>query len=75
MKRFNMRQFIWFVILMSFSIYIIYILASGQIYILINPKLIKYTILSLIILLILTIYQSKKIFMISKNNKFRNVYY
>lgn len=68
MRRFNLRQFIWFLILASFSVYIICLLTTGQIYIFINPKLIKYTVLSLVMLIILTIYQIKNIFMISKNN-------
>lgn len=71
MYKLNKSQFIWFLILAGFSLYLSYLMLSKNIYTFINPKMVKYTAFSLAGFIILTIYQLNKIFMISRNNKFK----
>jgi putative membrane protein len=56
-KRFNINEFIWFVILISFSYYFYKILYSGEIANFMHPKMIKYVYVGFMALGILAIYQ------------------
>lgn len=69
MRRFNKSEFIWLLILFGFSFYLFYLVLTGKIGIFINPKMVKYTIFSAFAFIVLALYQIKKIFMISRNNK------
>lgn len=71
MFKLNKSQFVWFLILLGFSIYLSYLIFTGNIYTFINPKMVKYTIFSLVGFIVLTFFQLNKIFMISRNNKFK----
>lgn len=69
MMRFNKSELIWLLILFGFSFYLFYIVLTGKIGIFINPKMVKYTIFSAFAFIVLALYQIRKVFMISRNNK------
>ncbi len=71
MKRFNVNEFLWMIILSLFSGYIYYLFSSGKIATYIHPKMFKYVIFAFIVFLILAIFQIKKIFSVRKNEKFK----
>ncbi|MGL5245255.1 MAG: TIGR03943 family putative permease subunit [Sarcina sp.] len=64
MRRFNLNEFVWFLILISLLLLLTYMLFTEEIFLLINIKMKKYIILSIIILLILLIVQLTQIFTI-----------
>lgn len=71
MKRFNINEFIWFVILVSFAYYIYELFNTGKINLYIHPKMFKYVLFSLVIFIILAIFQVKRIFTFSKTKKIK----
>lgn len=64
MKRFNLDEFIQFIILLAFTMFFYYLLSTGKIKLFISPKMLKYMIFSLIGFGILSLYQCTKIFTI-----------
>lgn len=74
MRRFNINEFLWFLILVMFDIYIYYLISSGKIALFIHPKMHKYAMLSFIGFSILSIFQFFKIFSIRKTEKIRSGY-
>ncbi|SHK48920.1 putative membrane protein [Clostridium cavendishii DSM 21758] len=64
MKKFNLNELIWFLVLLTLSLYIFFMIYTGKIYILIHPKMKVYLIIGFIILFIFTIMQFPKIFTI-----------
>lgn len=74
MKRFNINEFIWFSILLCFTLYIYYLLSTGKIVLFVHPKLARYSAFSLIVFGELTIFQWFKIFTIKTRVNFKNGY-
>lgn len=70
----NKSEFKWFIILIGFTYYVYTLLSSGKIYLFLNPKMIKYVRFSLIVFLILTIFQLRRLFISTEGNK-RKVYF
>lgn len=64
MKKFNMNEFIWFLILVALTLSIGIMIYTGKIYMLIHPKMKIYLIIGTAILLLLSITQLPKIFTI-----------
>ena len=74
MKRFNINEFFWFIILVAFSAYIAYLVSSKQINLYIHPKMQKYTIVSFLVLAELAIFQFFKVFSVKKKEKIKAGY-
>lgn len=62
MKKFNLEEFINFIVLLGFATLFWYLLTTGKINNFIHPKMIKYMIFSFVLFTILAIYQGNKIF-------------
>lgn len=67
MDKFNKSEFKWLLVLLSFTYYLYTLLTTGKIYLFINPKVIKFVCLSLILFIILSIIQLKRVFTIAKS--------
>jgi putative membrane protein len=74
MKRFNLDEFLWFIILLAFTVYFYYLLSTGKISMFISPRLTKYIIFALIGFGILTLYQYTKIFTIRSRRPLNKSY-
>lgn len=74
MKRFNINEFIWFVILLIFTFYLYYLLSTTEITMFVHPKLAKYSAFSFIIFGLLTTLQFFSIFTIKTRIKFKKGY-
>ncbi|MDF2614304.1 MAG: hypothetical protein K0S71_2090 [Clostridia bacterium] len=64
MKRFNKEEWIWFLLIAGWSLYLLYLLTTGEIISFINPKRIPLMWGTLLGIVILTFYQSTKLFTI-----------
>ena len=73
MVRFNKTEFKWLLILIGFSYYIYTLLTTGNINLFIHPRMIKYVRFALVVLLILSLFQLKRLFIITNNRK-RKIY-
>ena len=62
MKKFNMDEFIWFIIQLTLIILMIYLKVSGKITYFISSKMMIYFNMSIIILMLYALAQSRKIF-------------
>lgn len=62
MKKFNMNEFIWFLILVALTLSIGIMLYTGKIYMMIHPKMKIYLIIGTVILFFLSITELPKIF-------------
>lgn len=71
MKRFNINEFIWFIILLAFTYYTYDLIYTNNIYKFIHPKMIKYTFFSLVVFFVLTIFQIKSIFTINHTRRIK----
>lgn len=74
MRKVNLNELFWFIILLGFSVYFSYLLLTGRIVYFIHPRMIKYAIISLVGITILTVYQFKKITSYNKGNKIKKGY-
>jgi putative membrane protein len=74
MKRFNLNEFIWFIVLFSFTLYTYYLLSTGKILLFVHPEMVKYSALSFIFLGELTVFQLFKIFTIKTRVSYRKGY-
>ncbi|MCM8711367.1 TIGR03943 family protein [Clostridium sp. SYSU_GA19001] len=72
MKRFNKNEFLWFLILFFFTVYIYYLISTGKIFLFIHPKLIVYTSFSFVIFGTLTVFQFFNIFKVKTRAKMKN---
>ncbi|MBU3109026.1 TIGR03943 family putative permease subunit [Clostridium gasigenes] len=74
MRRFNLDELIWFILLLLLTSLWGYLILSGSIYGLVNPRMVKYSYFSFVIFIILTIFQLSKILTfpsrIDMSNKF-----
>lgn len=73
MVKFNKTEFKWLLILIGFAYYIYNLLSTGNINLFIHPRMIKYVRFSLAVLLILSLFQLKRLFIITNNRK-RKIY-
>ncbi|MEG0773486.1 TIGR03943 family protein [Clostridium sp.] len=62
MRKFNVEEFLTFIVLLGFSTFTFYLLATGKVNSFISPKMVKYIIFSLVVFIVLTLYQGNKIF-------------
>ncbi|MBC8061607.1 MAG: TIGR03943 family protein [Clostridiaceae bacterium] len=69
MVKFNKSELKWQLILIGLTYYLYMLLSTRRIYYFIHPRMIKYTYLSFIFLIILTLLQLKRLFTISENRK------
>jgi putative membrane protein len=74
MIKFNKGQFVWFIILCGFSMYLGYLILTGRIHTYIHPSMVKYTTICLASFVGLTLYQLRNVFMISRKNKINKGY-
>ncbi|MBB6713963.1 DUF1980 domain-containing protein [Clostridium gasigenes] len=74
MRRFNLDELIWFILLLLLTSLWGYLILSGSIYGLVNPRMVKYSYFAFVIFIILTIFQLSKILTfpsrIDMSNKF-----
>ena len=75
MKRFNLDQFIWFCILLMISTVLTIMLFTGKIFLLIDGKRIISTSIMLIILYLLTIVQTTRIFTVPSRSGVKKGYF
>ncbi len=61
MKRINWNEFIWFGILLGFSVYLYHLLITGEILYFVHPRSIKFSLLTMFFFFVLTIFQVKRI--------------
>ncbi|MPQ42576.1 DUF1980 domain-containing protein [Clostridium tarantellae] len=71
MKRFNLNEFIWFLILCGLLFLILNLVLTGEIFLLINIKMKKYIILAILIIFILSIVQFNQIFTIPPRGRIK----
>ncbi|MFZ5966995.1 MAG: TIGR03943 family putative permease subunit [Bacillota bacterium] len=74
MKRGNVNEWIWFLILGGFTYYLYDLMASGNINLFIHPKMIKYVVLSMVVFTVMTILQVKRLFTNRNSGKIRYGY-
>lgn len=74
MRRFNLDELIWFILLLLLTSLWAYLIFSGAIYGLVNPRMVKYNYFAFAFFITLTIFQTMKIFTfpcrIDMSNKF-----
>ena len=75
MKKFNMDEFIWFIIQLTLIILMIYLKVSGKITYFISSKMMIYFNMSVIILMLYALAQSRKIFTVRNRNYITNKFY
>ncbi|MFZ7102846.1 MAG: TIGR03943 family putative permease subunit [Peptococcaceae bacterium] len=66
MKKFNLNEFLWFIILVAFAYYIYVLFQTMKIKAFIHPKMFKYTLFSGGVFIVLAIFQIRKIFSYAK---------
>lgn len=71
MKKLNINELIWFIILSSFAYYIYKLFNTGKIYLYIHPRMFKYVYFSYVVFVILSISQIRSIFTPIKTNKIK----
>ncbi len=74
MKKFNLNELIWFLILLSLSLSLANLIYTKRIFSFIHPNMVKYMYFALVALIILNFFQFKKIFTIEKNEKIKYSY-
>ena len=62
LKRFNINEFLWFIILLGFASYFFYLFISGNIEIFIHPRMKKYAIFAFIVFCVLAYFQIDSFF-------------
>lgn len=74
MKRFNINEFFWFIILLAFTLYTYYLLSRGKILLFVHPEMVKYAALSFVIFGELTAFQIFKVFTVRTRVSFKKGY-
>ena len=74
MKRFNLNEFLWFLVLVAFSILMFYLLNTGKIRVFVHPKMIKYMTFSFFGFVILAVHQFKKTFTVKSRRPISKIY-
>ncbi|KPU45419.1 putative two-component membrane permease complex subunit [Oxobacter pfennigii] len=62
MKKINVNELIWFIILTGFTVYLYMLISTGKINTFIHPKMLSYVYFSLGVFALLSVFQLKKIF-------------
>lgn len=62
MKRHNINTWLWFVVLVVFTLAIAELLVSGRILFFLHPKMVKFAYLSLVIFAVLSVYEGYRLF-------------
>lgn len=62
LKKFNINEFLWFMILLSFASYFFYLFITGNMDSFIHPRMKKYTIFAFIVFCVLAYFQIDKFF-------------
>lgn len=71
MKRFNFEEFLWFFVLTSLDLWIIYLTKTNKINFYIGANIIKYIYIAIIMLTIIAIFQIKNIFTCKSNRSIK----
>ncbi|SCY44349.1 TIGR03943 family putative permease subunit [Alkaliphilus peptidifermentans] len=71
MKKININEAIWFGILIGFSYYIYNLLMTAEILYFVHPRMIKFVIAALLVFILLTIFQVKKLTRRSNSSKIK----
>ncbi|MBI4844993.1 MAG: TIGR03943 family protein [Candidatus Omnitrophica bacterium] len=74
MKKLNVNEVLWFIILLGFCVYIFYLLSQNRIMLYVHPRMVKYSILLGAVLVIFTILQLRRILKKHAPEKFRKGY-
>lgn len=74
MKKFNINELIWFIILASFAYYIYELFNTEKINTYMHPKMFKYVIFSFAVFILLSIFQIRRIFIYSKIKRIKPGY-
>lgn len=69
MKRFNINEFIWFIVLAMFTFFSYHLISTGQIFKFIHPHLLKYTMVSFVIFGVLAAFQLFNVFKVKTRAK------
>lgn len=75
MKKFNIDEFLWFIIQLILIILMIYLKVSGKITYFISGKMMIYFSISLVILIVYTLAQASKIFTVRSRNYITDKFY
>ena len=75
MKKFNLDEFIWFIIQVSLILLMSYLKVSGKITYFISGKMMIYFSISMIILIVYTVAQTSKIFTVRSRNYITDKFY
>lgn len=75
MKKFNMDEFLWFMIQLTLIILMIYLKVSGKITYFISSKMMIYFSISIVILILYTLAQVSKIFTVRSRNYITDKFY
>ncbi|MBM6861096.1 hypothetical protein H9X78_11530, partial [Clostridium saudiense] len=75
MKKFNMDEFLWFMIQLILIILMIYLKVSGKITYFISSKMMIYFSISIVILILYTLAQVSKIFTVRSRNYITDKFY
>lgn len=73
-KKLNINEFIWFIILIAITGYFYHLVYSAKLAYFIHPKMFKYIYFTLIILSLMTVYQTSNLFKEAANNKLKSGY-
>lgn len=74
MKRFNLNEFIWFLCLIFIVGYLYYLLQTENLYNYIHPKMFYYTVFAIVLIVIVALFQSRKIFTIPSRRGMKKGY-
>lgn len=69
LKKFNINEALWFIILLGFASYFFYLFMSGNIEIFIHPRMKKYAIFAFLVFCVLAYFQINKLFSYSEEGQ------
>lgn len=75
MKRFNINEFLWFLILLGISGYIFFLIKTGGVNKFVHGHMTRYLALALVPLLLITVFQFYKSFTIISSRKIKKGYF
>lgn len=75
MRRFNLDEFLWFIVLILLDLSIIYLVFTRKIDFYIGNKMIKYIYITIVMISIITIFQFKNVFTSKGNGNIKKNYY
>lgn len=69
MKKHNINTWLWFVVLVLFTVSITELLVSGRILFFLHPRMVKFAYLSLVIFAVLSVYEGQRLFTTAEEGK------